>query len=99
MTCELTPLQLCDLVNYVLSLPERSKDRIIHERISAVVVDSWRVRPTRCRVERWCDLQLELCGMTPTRKKSAAGRPESQVPPPQLWMFAPNADWRKRQVA
>jgi hypothetical protein len=62
--CELTPRQLCDLLNFVLDLPKRTGTRmVICPEIDPVVIDSWPTRPTRANVERWCHSQLAKSGV------------------------------------
>src|SRR5262249_52395867 len=65
--CELTPRQLCELLNFVLDLPHRAGVRgtVICAAISPVVVDSSPTRPTRAHIERWCNTQLAKAGLIP----------------------------------
>lgn len=75
--------ELCDLVNYVLGLPERIGSRtIVRAAIHPCVVSGWQIKPTRRQVESWCDRQLVDAGIIPPKYPSRRGgrKPGAHVP-------------------
>jgi hypothetical protein len=75
--------ELCDLLNFVLGLPERIGSRtIVRSAISPCVVTGWQIKPTRRRVESWCDAQLDRAGIVARdRVRPRGGRkPGSHMP-------------------
>lgn len=94
----LSPRELCDLLNYVLGLPERiGKKTILRPAIYSCVVESWPVRPTRTHAERWCDACLKECGLGPIAPPYRVGRKPHALIPREVLPWAP-AEW-KRDVA
>jgi hypothetical protein len=70
----LSPRELCDVLNYVLGLPEKlGKRTVIRPAISPCVVASWPVKMTRVQVESWRDARLRQCELGPIIKPSRPG--------------------------
>jgi hypothetical protein len=54
----LSPLQLCDLLNYVLGVPVKLSSHVIYPAISSLVIISWSGQ-LRDEAERWCEWVLD----------------------------------------
>ena len=72
--CTLSTSQLCDLLNFVLGLPQVMGPRTIRPAIDRFVVVSWRTKPTRRLAESWCDARLAEFGIGPKRRVRYPGR-------------------------
>jgi hypothetical protein len=89
----LSPRELCDLLNYVLGLPER----LGGPAISVCVVSSWPTK-TRFQVEGLCDARLRNCGLGPTIKFGRRGpRSGPRQVPHEILAWVP-AVWKKAQA-
>ncbi len=73
--------ELCDLLNFVLGLPERiGKRTVLRSALSPCLVTGWRIK-RRFRVEVWCDAQLMNAGVIPKVPRRAGRIPGRYVPP------------------
>lgn len=58
--------QLADVLNYLLGLPRRSKNKcVVQVAILPFVVMTWEPKRHRPSVEQWCDGQLAALGLVP----------------------------------
>jgi hypothetical protein len=96
----LSSRELCDVLNYVLGLPEKlGKRTILRPVISPCVVTSWPTKTTRSPVEGWCDARLRECGLGPRMVNPSRSGPRTgprQVPH-EILAWAPAA-WRKAEA-
>lgn len=90
----LQPNELCDLLNYVLVRPRWSRNKIVLERISPVVVRSWDHKHQQAGVEQWCDRQLIKDKVIPGSIASG-GRRFGMVEPAVIQQFVIESQrWR-----
>jgi hypothetical protein len=74
---QLQPMQLCDLLNYVLGRPH-------WHPIETFVVKTWNVKRGG-KVERWCEAILRFQRVLDRKKRlGSVGRPPSLVPPAEI---------------
>ena len=91
-TPTLTHLQLCDLANFVLALPQKTlQGTTLRPLIDPCVTNSWN-GTIRYDVEHWCDGQLRQAGLEPRRRehRKPCGRPlgRSEMPREiQSWTY------------
>lgn len=87
----LTPTQLCDLLNYVLGLPQMLGTRtVIRPALHPCVVGTWHTKQVRKRAEAWCDARLAEAGISgaqPARK--LPGRPHGASMPREMQHWLP----------
>jgi hypothetical protein len=71
---QLTPGQLCDLLNYFLGLPVVLARRVTRPGLEPAVLGCWNQR-SRGQVELWCDYQMRVAGMLPRRSCEGGRHP------------------------
>lgn len=91
----LSPSELCDVLNYVLGLPEIvGKKTVLRPTIPTLVVSIWLKKPTRLHVELWLDGQLRNAGLGPKPLTDNTPRPRlHKFVPKELYPWVPKP-WR-----
>jgi hypothetical protein len=94
--CLLSSSELCDLLNYMLGLPEIFAERTVTPAIDPCVVASWNIRPQRSGAESWCDARLLEVGIhlavqpNAPPKSKFAGRHIRRNLPPEVGALLPS---------
>ncbi len=86
----LTHTQLCDLLNYVLGLPQViGQKTVFRPAIHPSVVKSWIVK-AQYQAEVWCDVRLREAGLGPRIGPSPVGAHPGKHLPRQAAYWVPS---------